>query len=91
MKLLYKPFGIVAGLLAGLLSRRIFDAIWAQIDEEEAPKPTHSDVPMAKIVTAAALQGVVFKTTRAAVDHYGARGFYHLTGTWPGKPKPDPK
>lgn len=90
MKLLYKPIGIVAGLLAGLLSRRIFDVIWAKIDEEEAPKPTHQDVPVAKIVTAAALQGIVFKATKATVNHYGARGFYHVTGTWPGK-KPAPK
>ena len=84
MKLIYKPFGIIFGILAGLLSKRIFDFVWARFDEEEAPKATTKEAPLPKIIGAAALQGMVFKGTRAAVDHYGARGFYHLTGAWPG-------
>ncbi|MGI8624116.1 MAG: DUF4235 domain-containing protein [Solirubrobacteraceae bacterium] len=84
MKLLYKPFGIVLGLLTGLLSKKLFEAIWASFDDAEPPKPTTQEASMAKVISAAALQGVVFKTTRAAVDRYGARGFEHLTGIWPG-------
>jgi hypothetical protein len=91
MKLLYKPFGIIVGLLAGLVSRKLFDHIWAQFDDEKAPKATDRDVSTAKVVSAAALQGVVFKATSATVNRYGAKGFYHLTGTWPGQQRPKPK
>lgn len=91
MKFIYKPFGIVFGILAGLVSKRIFDFIWSQFDEEEVPKATDRDVPTGKVVAAAAMQGVVFKTVRAAVDRYGARGFQYVTGTWPGDRRPDPQ
>jgi len=42
------------------------------------------------VLGAAALQGVVFKTTRVFVDRYGAVGWSYLTGTWPGEKRPDP-
>ena len=88
MKLIYKPFGIVMGLVAGFAAKKIFDFIWARFDDEEAPKPTTQEAPLVKVVSAAALQGVVFKTTRAVVDRQGAKGFYYLTGTWPGEKHP---
>jgi hypothetical protein len=34
---------------------------------------------------------VIFKTTRVVVDRYGARGWYYLTGAWPGEKRPDPE
>ena len=27
-KLLYKPFGIVLGIIAGFISKKIFDQVW---------------------------------------------------------------
>jgi hypothetical protein len=90
MKLVYKPFGLVFGIIAGLISRKVFDAIWARIDEEQPPTPTTDEVPVAKVLTAAALQGVVFSTTKAAVDRYGAEGFRYFTGIWPGERKQEP-
>jgi hypothetical protein len=89
MKLIYKPFGIVIGILAGLLSKRLFEFIWSKIDEEEPPKPTTEIAPWTKVLAAAAVQGVTFKVTRAAVDRAGAKGFAHLTGVWPGEHRPD--
>lgn len=86
MKLAYKPIGIVVGILAGLLSRRLFDAIWSKIDEEEPPGPTTEDASWSKVVSAAAVQGLTFAVTKAVVDRAGARGFEHLFGIWPGKP-----
>ena len=91
MKLIYKPFGIVAGILAGLLSKRLFDWLWSKIDDQEPPEPTTEIAPLGKVLAAAALQGVTFKVTRAAVDRAGARGFAHLTGVWPGERRPDPE
>lgn len=91
MKLIYKPFGIIMGLLAGLVSKKLFDFVWARFDDAEAPKPTTRDASWAKVLSAAAVQGLVFKTTRAVVDREGAKGFHYLTGTWPGPKQPDPK
>lgn len=91
MKLIYKPFGIVLGLLAGFAGTRVFNVVWSKIDEEDPPKATTQDTSWAKVLSAAAVQGVIFKTTRVAVDRWGAKGWYYLTGSWPGEKKPDPE
>ncbi len=84
MKLIYKPFGIVIGLLAGFLSKKLFSTVWGIFDDEEPPKPTTRDTSWAKVLGAAAVQGVTFKVVRAVVDRGGAKGFASLTGAWPG-------
>ncbi|HEY7619751.1 MAG TPA: DUF4235 domain-containing protein [Solirubrobacteraceae bacterium] len=89
MKLLYKPFGIVIGILAGILSKKLFEAVWGVFDKEEPPKPTTLETTWPKVLGAAVVEGVTFKVTRAAVDRAGAKSFHHLTGTWPGEKVPD--
>ncbi|MDQ1702419.1 MAG: hypothetical protein QOF57_1671 [Frankiaceae bacterium] len=89
MKLLYKPFGIVFGILAGILSKKLFEVVWGVFDKEEPPKPTTQEADWPKVLGAAAVQGVTFKVTRAAVDRAGAKGFNYLTGVWPGEKRPD--
>lgn len=89
MKLIYRPFGIVIGILAGLVSKKLFEALWGVFDDEEPPKPVTHQAPWPKILAAAAFQGVVFKLVRAGVDRAGAKGFNYLTGTWPGPEKPE--
>ena len=91
MKLLYRPIGIILGLAAGMLSKSVFNWIWGKIDDEEAPKATIENVSWAKVLSAAAVQGIVFQTVRAAVNRGGAQGFQYLTGVWPGEKTPDPK
>lgn len=90
MKLIYKPFGIVIGILAGLLGKRVFNFVWTKIDDQDPPKATTKEADWTKILTAAAIQGVIFKLTRVIVDRNAAQGFEYLTGTWPGEHKPDP-
>ena len=90
MKLLYKPIGLILGLLAGLLGKKAFDFVWTKLDDEEPPEATTKEAPWVKVITAAALQGVIFRTTRVVVDRYGAQGWYYLTGSWPGERRPDP-
>jgi hypothetical protein len=90
MGLIYKPFGVILGILAGLLGRRIFNFAWEKIDDEDPPKGTTQETSWAKVLSAAALQGVIFKTVRVVVDRYGAIGWRHLTGVWPGEKRPDP-
>jgi hypothetical protein len=89
MKLLYKPFGVVAGILSGLLARRLFTVLWGAIDDREPPEAKTERASWPRVLTAAAIQGATFSATRAAVDRAGARGFEHLFGVWPGEREPD--
>ena len=90
MKAIYKPIGLIMGLASALVSKRIFNFVWTKIDDEKPPKATTQQAPWAKILGAAALQGIIFKTTRVVVDRYGAVGWNYLTGAWPGEKRPDP-
>jgi Protein of unknown function (DUF4235) len=89
MKLLYKPFGIVAGLFAGIVAKKLFEAVWGIFDNEEPPKATTLQTTWPKVIGAAAMEGVAFKVTRAAVNRAGAKSFEHLTGFWPGETVPE--
>ena len=91
MKVIYRPIGLILGILAGLVGKRIFDFAWTKIDDEDTPKGTTQQAPWVKVLGAAALQGLIFKTTRVVVDRYGAQGWYYLTGSWPGEKRPDPE
>jgi hypothetical protein len=89
MKLLFAPVGIISGLIAGQLGKKLFDQIWGVIDDYEPPKAKTRDAPWVKVLLAAAVQGAIFKLTRAAVDRSTRRGFQSLTGTWPGEERPE--
>jgi hypothetical protein len=91
MRFLYKPFGLMMGILAGLLGKRIFDFVWSKIDDQEPPEATTEQSQLRKVLISAALQGAIFKATRAAVDRAGAKGFSNVTGVWPGEKVPDPE
>ena len=90
MKALYKPIGLTMGILSALISTRIFNFLWTKIDDEDPPTGTTQQAPWGMVIAAAALLGVIFKTTRVVVDRYGAQGWYYLTGSWPGEKRPDP-
>jgi hypothetical protein len=89
MKLLYKPIGVLLGVLAGLLGRKAFDFVWTKLDDEEPPEPTTLETSWRRVLAAAAVQGIIFRVTRVAVARYGAIGWQYLTGTWPGERHPD--
>ncbi|MGZ8635098.1 MAG: DUF4235 domain-containing protein [Solirubrobacteraceae bacterium] len=88
MKLIYKPFGIIFGFLAGIVAKKVFEAVWGIFDNEEPPKPTTLQTTWPKVIGAAAVEGMAFKVTRATVDRVGAKGFARLTGFWPGEEAP---
>jgi hypothetical protein len=89
MGVIYKPFGLVLSLIAAMLGKRVFDAAWTQIDDEDPPKATTQETTWGKLLAAAAVQGVIFKTVRVVVDRYGAIGWHYLTGSWPGEKRPE--
>lgn len=89
MKFLFLPFSIIAGLIAGQLSKKLFDGIWRLVDDQEAPEAEHREISMVKLVLALVIQGAVFRAVRGLVDHEARRGFYRLTGSWPGDEAPE--
>jgi hypothetical protein len=89
VKLLFIPFSVIGGLVSGFLAKKLFEQAWGVVDNEEPPKPTHREVPFGKVVAAAALEGAIFKGTRAAIDHRSRSAFASATGTWPGEKRPD--
>jgi hypothetical protein len=92
MKLLYKPFAIIAGLLSAKLGQSVFKSLWAQIDDAQPPTATTEGASLRKVVGAQALQAATVAGVAATVDHAFARVFHHLTGIWPGdhaKPESD--
>ena len=90
MKLLFTPFSIVAGLLAGMLGKKLFEQIWGLIDDQEPPESEHREATWGKVIAAAALQGAIFQVTRVIGNRNGAQGWAYLTGSWPGEKRPDP-
>ena len=91
MGLIYKPFGIILGIVAGLLGKKAFDFVWEKIDDQEPPEATTEEATWSRVLAAAAVQGVIFRVVRFAVDRWGAIGFRYLTGVWPGEKRPDPE
>jgi hypothetical protein len=85
MKLLYKPFGTLAGIAGGMLAGAIFKQMWKLVaHEDDTPSAKDEQRGWAEVISAAALQGAVFGGVKAAVDRAGAVGYARLTGVWPG-------
>lgn len=91
MKLLFTPFSIVAGLLAGFLGKKVFDKLWGLIDEEEPPDSKHLEISWPKLLLAAAVQGAIFRAVKEGADHGARRAFMSVTGSWPGADRPEPE
>ena len=89
MKFLYKIFSIPLGLIAGQLAKKLFEQIWGLIDDREPPRANHEEASHTKVLLAAAVQGVTFFVTRAAIQRASAKGFAHVTGVWPGEKRPE--
>jgi hypothetical protein len=84
-KLAYRPFGLIAGIVSGMIAGAVFKQIWRRVaDEDEAPDALQSEYGLGQVVLAAAVQGAIFAAVKALVDRGGAKGFQRLTGDWPG-------
>ena len=84
----FTPFGLVVGLAAGQLAKKIFDKVWGLIRDEEAPRPKHREVPVATLVLALLVEGAIARVVRGMVDHGTRHGWAQLTGAWPGEERP---
>jgi hypothetical protein len=89
VKVLFIPFSIAGGLIAGFLGKKVFDRLWGLIDDEEPPDSKHRDITWGRLLLAGAVQGAIFRAVKEATDHASRRAFYRTTGTWPGEKQPD--
>ena len=88
-KVLFIPVSLLGGLIAGLVGKKIFEAIWGVIDDQEPPEPQHREISWPKLIVALALEGAIFRALRGASDHAARRAFSRSTGSWPGEEKPE--
>ena len=91
MNAVFTPLGIGLGLAAGQVSKKTFDFIWSLFDDEEAPRPKHREVPLAKMLIALLIEGAIFRLVRGLVDHGSRHGWRRVTGSWPGEERPEPE
>jgi hypothetical protein len=90
LKVMFIPFRVLSGLVAGALATKLFERIWRLIDKEQAPDPEQREVPIGKLLAGLLLQGAVFRAVRGLVDHGSRLAFTKLTGRWPGEKRPQP-
>lgn len=84
-KAIFLPFRLSTGILAGIIGKKIFERVWAMIDDEEPPKAEDRRIGLPKLVLALALEGGLFRVVRGLADHGSRRAFAGLVGTWPGE------
>src|SRR5215469_3725725 len=91
MKLLFKPFAILAGVIAHRTGRTAFEKMWSHVGEEEKPpSPLSGRIGLAEVAGSAAFEAATIAAIAAVIDQLAARVFHHLFGAWPEKP-PEPE
>ncbi len=83
-KLIFRPVRLVAGILAGLTGKKLFEGLWRVVDDRQPPKPDEQPVSIGKLVLALALEGAVFRLVKGLAEHGSRRAFAGVTGSWPG-------
>jgi len=85
VKALFLPVSLLAGLLAGLVSKRLFALLWSVVDGREPPDPKERVEAHRKLVAALVLEGALGSLLRGGLDHASRPGLARLTGSWPGE------
>ena len=88
-KLLFAPFSIAGGFLAGFVATKLFQVIWSKIDDQDPPGPDARQTTWPKLIAALLIEGAIFRAVRGAFDHGARTVFYRGTRVWPGDETPD--
>lgn len=84
-KVVYRPVGMLVGMVGGVLAGWAFGQVWKRLGREgKAPGPLERDRGWGEVLAAAALEGAILAVVRAAVSRGGAEGWQRVTGAWPG-------
>jgi hypothetical protein len=89
-KLLFVPFSVIGGFLAGKVATFTFERLWRVIDNQGSPEPEQRAARWPKLLAALALEGAVFRLVRGSFDRGSRELFHRLTGSWPGEEGPEP-
>jgi hypothetical protein len=88
-KILFLPFSVIGGFLAGKITTTAFERLWRLVDDQESPEPDQRATKLPKLIAALALEGAISRTVRGLFDHGSRQLFHKLTGSWPGEESPE--
>jgi Protein of unknown function (DUF4235) len=88
-KILFLPFSVLSGILAGIIGRKTFERVWGIFDADGTPDPRQREVAFPKLIVALMLEGAIFATVRGLAEHGSRSAFSRLTGRWPGEEPPE--
>jgi uncharacterized protein DUF4235 len=81
-KLIYRLASLGLSVVSGMLAGVMFKQLWKLIArEDEAPEATDPERSWREVLPAAALQGAVFATVKAAVERSAVQGGRKLAGS----------
>jgi Protein of unknown function (DUF4235) len=83
--LLYRLMSLGLSVVSGMLAGALFKGMWKLIArEEDAPDATDMQRSWKEVLPAAALQGAIFATVKAAVERGAVQGGRKVAGAKPG-------
>lgn len=89
MKLIYRPLGVLLGVVGGLLAGAVFKQVWKRVGHDsDTPNATDRYRGWSEVLLAATIEGAIFGGVKALVDRAGASGYQRMTGVWPGDDEP---
>jgi hypothetical protein len=84
-KLLYRLMSLGLSVVSGLIAGAMFKGLWKLVArEEDAPDASDPERSWKEVLPAAALQGAIFATVKAAVERGAVQGGRKVAGSKPG-------
>jgi dihydrodipicolinate synthase/N-acetylneuraminate lyase len=84
-KLPYRLVSLGLSVVSGMLAGALFKGVWKLVArQEDAPDATDLQRSWKEVLPAAALQGAIFATVKAAVERGALQGGRKMTGSNPG-------
>ncbi len=82
-KLTVRGASALSGMIGGAVAGMIFKQVWKLASgEDEAPQASSPDYGWTEVLVAAAIQGAIFATVKAAIDRAGVQAYHRSTGEW---------
>jgi hypothetical protein len=91
LKLMFLPFRLIGGALAGVVAAKLFERIWSLVDGEGTPDPGERETSVIKLVSALLIEGAIFRAARGLADRGSRVAFSRVTGRWPGEKRAAPE